>query len=266
MLFKKLEKSSIRKILVVSLSNIGDVVLTCPVVDALIAHFPLAEISMVVGPKAKTLFDDNPYIKKVYTFTKKETWFELLLWIKELRGEHFDVVIDLRNTALAYILGASFHTSGFVKKSLFIHKRDQHFSRLKSVFPDVPYVKKRHAIFVNEQARKKAETLFQLFMGTSKIYFVVSAGAADSRKRWTLEGFVKVCQTLMHEYKLPILFVGDEQDRGYTESIIARLSSGAINLCGKASLLETTWILRNSRLVLCNDSAVMHLASYFDVP
>ncbi|MFA6379178.1 MAG: glycosyltransferase family 9 protein, partial [Candidatus Omnitrophota bacterium] len=151
-------------------------------------------------------------------------------------------------------------------KSVFIHKKDQHFSRLKSVFSDVPYAKKRHAIFVNEQARKKAEILFQSFLGASKTYFVVSAGAADSRKRWTREGFVKVCQALTHEYKLPVLFVGNDQDRGYTESIIARLSLGAINLCGKASLLETTWILRNSRLVLCNDSAVMHLASYFDVP
>jgi ADP-heptose:LPS heptosyltransferase len=266
MSLRKLEKFNIRKILVVSLTNIGDVVLTCPVIDSLITRFPLAEISVVVGPKATTLFEQNPYVKKIYTFTKKETWIELLLLIKNLQRERFDVVIDLRNTAFAYILGAPFHTFGFFRKNSLMHKREQHFLRLTSVFPEILYSKKRYAIFVSELLRKKAESLLQLSMETSKTYFVVSAGAADFRKRWTVEGFIEVCQALLEEHKIHIFFIGDDKDREYTEGIVSQLSSLAVNLAGKVSLLEAAWILRNSRLVLCNDSAVLHLASYFDVP
>jgi len=266
MLFKKSENFNIKKILVVSLTNIGDAVLTCPVIDALITRFPLAEISVVVGPKAKGLFNGNPYIKKVYIFTKKETWFELLWWVKALRKEHFDVVIDLRNTALAYLLGAPVHTSALAKKNFSVHKKDQHFVCLKSVFPDIPYSKKRYAISINESLREKAENILRPFMEYSKTYIVIAAGAADFNKRWITAGFAEVCRALMDERKVPIFFVGDDNDRSYTDGIIAKLPRKAVNLCGKTSLLETAWIVRNSILVLCNDSAIMHLASYFDVP
>ena len=266
MLFRDLKRSSIKKILVVSLSNIGDVVLTCPVVDALIDSFPLAEISLIVGPKAVTLFDQSPYIKKVYPFTKKESWGELLSLFGALKGEGFDAVIDLRNTALAYLLGAPFHTSGFFRQDPSRHKKDQHFSRLMSVFPDMILSQNRYAVFVNELVRKKAEMLLQPTMGTSKTYFVFSAGAADVRKRWTVEGFVAVARALLKDHPIPIFFIGDDKDEEYTQRIVEQLPPAAVNLAGKASLLESTWILRNSHLVFCNDSAVMHLASYFDVP
>ncbi len=266
MLFKKLENSRIKKILIVSLTNIGDVVLTCPTIDAVITQFPLAEVSLVVGPKARTLFDQNPYIKNIYIFTKKESWFDLFLLFKRLYCERFDLVIDLRNTALAYFLGVPFHTSVLMKKTLALHKKDQHFLRLKSVVPDAQITTKRYALFISELIRKHAESLFHPSLGWSKSYFVVSPGAADTRKRWTVDGFVAVCQALIDEYKLPILFIGDAQDKEYSERVITRLPPGVVNLCGRVSLLEAVWVLRNSHLVLCNDSAVMHLASYFDVP
>ena len=70
---KKLDKSSVKKILVISLSNIGDVILTFPVIDILKEELPAAQLSVVVGPKAVSLFDDNPYIKEVIIFDKHQS-------------------------------------------------------------------------------------------------------------------------------------------------------------------------------------------------
>jgi ADP-heptose:LPS heptosyltransferase len=175
-------------------------------------------------------------------------------------------VIDLRNTAFAHILGAPFHTSAFTRKHFVGHKKGQHLQQLKSVFPEVKETKNRYAIFMNELLRKKASSLFQPFMGWATSYFVVAPGAADFKKRWTLQGFAEVCQALIDQYQLPIFFIGDGKDKDYSDAIIAKLSKGAVNLCEKVSLIEAVWVIRNSRLVLCNDSAVMHLASYFDIP
>ncbi len=71
MLLKKLKKLEIKNILVISLTNIGDVVLTCPVIDALIHRFPLASVSIVIGPKAQGLFEKNPYINFVFPLVAK---------------------------------------------------------------------------------------------------------------------------------------------------------------------------------------------------
>lgn len=267
MLFRKLERSKIKKILVVSLTNIGDTVLTCPVIDALISYFPLAEISVVTGPKAHSLFEGNPYIKRTYVYTKKETVGQLFSLFGELRKERFDAVIDLRNTALAYFLGAPFHVPLFFRKKSLAHKRDQHFERLRSVFSDIVYSKNYYAISIDEKSREKTEELMLPFVDSRKIYFVVAPGAADSKKRWSAEGFVKVCQTLINKHKAPVFFIGDAAEKECAEKIAQQLPLGfSKNLCGELSLLESAWVLKNSRLVISNDSAVMHLASYFDSP
>ena len=57
---KLLKKSKPKHILIFSLTNIGDVVLTCPVIDILRRDFPQAKMVVVVGPKAASLFLDNP--------------------------------------------------------------------------------------------------------------------------------------------------------------------------------------------------------------
>lgn len=267
MLFRKSEKSKIKKILVVSLTNIGDTVLTCPVIDALITRFPLAEISVVTGPKVRTLFEGNPYIKKMYIYTKKETVGQLFSLFGELRKERFDAVVDLRNTALAYFLGAPFHAPLFFRKKGLAHKKDQHFERLQSIFSDIVYSKNYYAISIDEKSREKVEELMLPFVDSRKVYFVAAPGAADLKKRWPAEGFVKVCQALIAKHKAPVFFIGDAAEKECAENIAQKLPLGfSKNLCGELSLLESAWVLKNSRLVISNDSAVMHLASYFNSP
>lgn len=265
MWFQRSKRSNIKKILVVSLTNIGDTVLTCPVIDALIERFPLAEISVVTGPKAEPLFQANPHIKKVFIYTKQERGRQLFSLFSELRREGFDAVIDLRNTALAYFLGATVRTSLFSRKNTEAHKRDQHFARLKSVFPDIPYSKDRYAIFLNEEVTKRIAELMLPFAQADKSYFVVAPGAADSKKRWPVENFIKVCHALIAGHQAPVFFIGDSAEKECAEDIVKKLPCGSTkNLCGVFSLRESAWMIKNSRLVISNDSAVMHLASYFD--
>jgi len=49
----------VNKILFITLSNIGDVILTLPVLDYLKARFPQANITVMVGPRPKEIFEDN---------------------------------------------------------------------------------------------------------------------------------------------------------------------------------------------------------------
>jgi len=219
MWFQRSKRSSIKKILVVSLTNIGDTVLTCPVIDALIERFPLAEISVVTGPKAESLFQANPYIKNVFIYTKQEKGRELFSLFGKLRQEKFDAVIDLRNTALAYFLGAPVRTSLFFNTHALAHKRDQHFARLQSVFPDIVCSKIRYAVFLDEKSDKKPAELMLPFAETGKAYFVLAPGAADSKKRWPAENFIKVCDALITGCKALIFFIGDSGEKEYAENI-----------------------------------------------
>jgi ADP-heptose:LPS heptosyltransferase len=65
------EKEPIQKILVVTLSNLGDVILTLPVFQALIKKYPTAELHTVVGPSSAHVFDGDERITKVFPFDKR---------------------------------------------------------------------------------------------------------------------------------------------------------------------------------------------------
>ena len=262
---RKLEKYEAKKILVISLSNIGDVILTCPVIDALMHRFPLSEISVVVGPKAKSLFDGNPHIKGIYVFDKYQPFYKMASWAFCLRKNHFDMVIDLRNTALPIILAPRYSTPLKAHKALG-HMKDKHLNRLWSVVPDATYFKNHQAIFVDRQIQAKADEIMTSRIGRDLTYCIVGAGAADQKKQWTQRGFAEVCDWLFERYGLKSVFVGDQGDFLRVENVIKETKNGGINLCGSIGLLEFAWILRHSRFALSNDSAVMHMASYFDIP
>ena len=97
------KKSELKHILVVSMTNIGDVVLTCPVIDILRRDFPKAKMDVVVGPKAVSLFADNPNFP-VKVFDKQASLKQKLAWFLDLYQAHYDCVVDLRRTMLPFFL------------------------------------------------------------------------------------------------------------------------------------------------------------------
>ncbi len=79
-----LDKSKIKKILVVSLTNIGDVILTFTVIDILRQDFPNRFMKIVVGPKAIGLFENNPFLQVIDFFDKHQSKRNMYRWVWQL--------------------------------------------------------------------------------------------------------------------------------------------------------------------------------------
>ena len=261
MMFFKLSRSSkIKRILVVSLSNIGDVVLTLPAVDILRAAFPAAEFHLIVGPKAKSLFDENPYITRVVVYDKKMSWRGNLDWLLDLRRMRFDLVVDLRNSMLPFLLNAGTVTFPACSQSK-VHMKEKHLARLACVFDDLKIPAERTAIAVSPRQRSCVDHLVRGWVD----YAVVAPGAADARKRWSEQGFLQVVRHLRSRGQR-IVLVGDQNDKVVGARIAANFSDGVLDLCGQTTLVELADVLARAALAITNDSGIMHLASYFNRP
>jgi ADP-heptose:LPS heptosyltransferase len=70
---------------------------------------------------------------------------------------------------------------------------------------------------------------------------------------------VKVC----HAH---VVIVGDKKDGRVAEVMFHKLPAGVIDTCGFTTLRELAVILKGAKLALLNDSGIMHLASYFNIP
>jgi len=253
------------KILVISLSNIGDVILTFPVIDVLKEKFPAEQLSVVVGPRAEALLKGNPAIHKLYTFEKNTSVIEKIKWVRALAREQFHLVVDLRNTAIPFFLSPKFRTPFFRDKSGPEHRKFRHLECLRTVFPFHSEAKHRYALYITGEDKRHVEGLIKENTLGEK-FIVIGPGAANHTKQWKADGFAALSDALIEKHKKKIVFVGDQSDAEVAAEVKKKMKNPVINLCGKTTLLQLAELMRHSSVVVANDSAIMHLASYLDVP
>lgn len=262
----RLNPAKIQRILVISLSNIGDVILTFPVLDILREDFPRAKISVVVGPKAEPLLQENPHFEQTLVFHKRQFFLKHIHFMWQLKKEHFDLIVDLRNTAIPFFIGCRYRTSFFDHQRSSVHMRLRHLNRLKTIYPFLFEAKRKYSLFISDKNSQYVNGLLTQEVDGQKPLIVLAPGAANSDKRWTEKGYAQVCDYLIKTKGGNIIFVGDEQDKQIVQNIQEGMALPSVNFCGRLTLLQLGELLKKASLVISSDSAPMHLASYLNCP
>src|ERR1700744_5567760 len=91
------------RILFVTATRIGDAVLSTGLLRHLIERFPDARFTIVAGPVAAPLFAAVPGIEKLIALTKRKHARHWLDLYRQVWGISWDLVIDLRGSALSWL-------------------------------------------------------------------------------------------------------------------------------------------------------------------
>jgi len=254
------------KILFITLSNIGDCILTLPVLDALRNEYPGALISCLVPERPKEIFVNNPAVDKVIVFDKRAKLTDKIKLFFSLSKEKFDVVVDLRNSFFGAFLPAKKRSSPlrFIPGK-FKHMKDRHL--FWACFADYPFrSKKQQSLVISPEDREYIEGILNEkgLSDTSKL-IVVAPGARSQIKRWDKQNFSRLCGRLIKE-GWDVILAGDKTDEPVCSYVRQAHPEKIIDLCSKTSISQLAALLKKSRLLVTNDSAVMHLASYLNVP
>lgn len=261
MFFAFSKDTKINRILFISLSNVGDIVLTFPVFDALREKFPSAKISVVVGPKGKSFFESNTHVDSLFIYDKRASWSEKWKWFLKLRAYSFDLVIDLRNSFLPFLLRSNIVTLPILGRAK-VHMKEKHWARLRSVIGESHPSHHRYAL---APLKGDERTIQHSLMGARDLV-LVAPGAADAKKRWSEEGFSAIINTLVKKRGQKVVVVGDMKDKDVVTRVLKNAPSGVLNLCGMTSLTELACVVDRCKAALVNDSGIMHLCSYYNIP
>ena len=255
--------AAVRRILLISLSNVGDAILTTPVLEALHRRWASAEITVLVGPRAVSLFERDPRVAQVMAYDKHLPWFRKLVLVQRLRQRRFDLVVDLRHSVLPLLIGAR-HRSPFLRTGFGVpHRRHVHLALLERM--GIPTDGVAPKVFSGpEDEARAAEWLAGL--PSDRPWIAVAPGARSHLKRWPVEGVAAVCDALAEEERAHVIFVGDQDDRAIAEQIARRMRQKPMDLTGRTTLRELAAIFQRMQLVLTNDSACLHLAVATRVP
>ncbi len=263
MLSKLSANSQVRNILVVSLTNIGDVIMTCPVLDQLKALYPQAQLSVVIGPKAASLFEGHKDLR-IFIFDKHAPWRERLAFLLRLQQQRFDTVIDLRNTAVTLFLLPKYgtHPLVFPKGQ---HLKERLMSCLGAVYKgDLKATTLPFALSFTDDDKTFIHNTV-LNQTQQRGIVVLGIGAADSAKRFSPQRFAKVADAI-YERGLIAVIAAHASENDLTKSVVTNMTHPCLVLEGKLSLRQLGCLMTQSKGVIAHDSGLMHLASYLNVP
>jgi len=256
------------KILVVRFSSIGDVVLTTPIVRCLKEQLPNATIHFITKKNFSSIIENNPNIDKIFTIQSSINEV-----IDELKKEKYDWIIDLhknvRTLALKQKLKAaskSFPKMNIEKWVLVkfkidrmpkLHIVDRYFETVKhlGVVNDL----KPCDFFINEESKVNIVATFSI----TEPFATIAIGAQFATKRLPFEKLVEI----ISELNVQIVLVGGPMDNELAEKIVTHFPNKNLkNACGGFTLQQSASIVQQAKVLLTNDTGLMHIASCFEVP
>jgi lipopolysaccharide heptosyltransferase II len=258
------------KFLVIRFSSIGDIILTSPVVRCLKNQFDgEAEIHFVTKNKFKYLVEHNPNITKVLTIKDKVSEIT-----EELKAENYDFAIDLHNNLRsgqvkrrADGVSLSFQKLNLEKWLLVNlkvnklpneHIVNRYLKPLK--YFDVAYDEKGLDYFLPSDF--SFEKAYELGLPKTKPYVVFAIGGSFLTKRLPTHKIIEICQKLSHK----VVLIGGPEDAETAKEIETKTGSNCVSLCGKISVHQSAWIIKNALGVISHDTGMMHIAAAFNKP
>jgi ADP-heptose:LPS heptosyltransferase len=248
-------------ILFITASRIGDAVLSSGLVRSLADEIETARFTIVASALTAPLFAEVPGLQRLITLEKRPMaghWISL--W-SQVRGRRWGLVVDLRGSALASLLGPrrrAVHKTGGRK----VHKviEAARLLRLEDA-PPAPF------LYTSEATEARAEALTQ---GAGPILAMAPA-ANWVGKTWPAERFGLAARDLLGP-RGPLsggrlLLLGGPKDRDATAPVRAAVPrERMIDLVGRESLLVAFAALKRARLFIGGDSGLMHMAAAAGAP
>lgn len=256
------------KILVLRFSSIGDIVLTTPLVRCVKKQVDNVQLHYATKLAFKGIVEHNPYIDKLHYL--KDDINDL---IKELQAEKFDLIIDLHNNIRTQIIklrlsckAISVNKLNFEKWLLTQFKINK-LPKYKHIVDRYLYTAKSLGVindglgldyFIPKQDEVAVAQMFPKLTGP---YVAIAIGAKFYTKRLPYIKIIEICDKL----DMPIVLLGGLDDLARGEEIVFKTKNlRVVNACGVLNLNQSASVVKQSQLLLSNDTGLMHIGAAFN--
>ena len=275
-----------KRILVVKLDHLGDVLLATPVFSNLRQAYPDAELHALTGRWSRVVLERHPDVNKVLEYnspvfcrtgqpTSLRETFQLY---KQLRHRKYDLLVALRSDwrtvcfallrvtpkrldraalQVANKLGFPQFTGG--------HETTRNLDVLQKA--GIPTPIQTATFSVGEEDEKwVSDFLEALQIDRERPLVAIHPGSPIPIKRWMPERYAELADWLIARKRAQILFVGVEDEIPIIAEIQRLMRAETNNIAGKTSLTQLASILQMCNVFIGNDSGPMHLAAAVGTP
>lgn len=273
----------IRRILIIRLDSLGDLLMTRPAIHALRKRFPQAQIELLMSEKWAPLFHQTSEVDKVIAW--EAAWHEgrrsfpwmirsLFRLAQKLRRQKFDLAIDFRGDmrhillmALAGIphrYGYGITGGGFLLTHQGRYAFDRHqvfvnLGLLEGLGIDEEPIQIPLAVS-RESYRKFWDKEIVRSIGVDRPRIIIHPGAAYPSKRWPVKKYAEIITALLKDRLGIMVLIGTQNEKNEMNQLVFN-DPGVLDLRGMTALEELPALFEACDLYLGNDSGPAHLAA-----
>ena len=228
-------------------------------------QFQGAEIHYLTKRRNLDLLEANPYIDKIHLFGDS-----LTETIQELKAEKYDYVIDLHNNlrSLRVKLGLKVKSFSFnklnIRKLLLTKFRINTLPKSHIVDRNLQTLSYFNIVndgkgldhFIPDEDEFPLSQLPEKFRNG---YLVLVLAGTYSTKRMPVEKY----RRLISETQLPVMLLGGKSERPLAATILDWKIGNVIDFTGKLRINQSASLVKNSRIVISNDTGLMHIAAAY---
>lgn len=284
---KVISVGDIRRILVLNRNQIGDCVLTTPMLRALKRRFPRARVFVSIPKSNQDLLVTNPHVDEIVLRPRRSSWAAKCRFAFQMRRAHYDLIISLQEKSLFYAWAT--HSTGLLNprrpvnvalEHLRTRRWYQHISPVRADQHEVlKYLEiahmlgcpREHSPVLELEPPADARAQVQRFLGDRCLnpdarFIGINPGGTKREKRWPVERFAQVADRLHTELGLTVMVLGGPTDREMAARIAQRMQHRPVVVAGRASLGETAAYLERCAILVTGDTGPMHMAVAMAVP
>ncbi len=260
------------KALFIRFSSIGDIVLTTPVIRCLKQQIPGVEVHYLTKASFKGILQANKHIDHLHCLDKNN-YVEL---INTLKNEEYDYIFDLHKNLRSLHFKRKIRAGKTIVYSFpKLNIQKWLLTNLKiNMMPDKSIVE-RYMDTVRPLGVKNDGQGLDYFIPTEVNvsnkdipmshwagYVACVIGGSYSTKRLPIEQWQKFCQLIPY----PVMLLGGPEDREAGDTIAKQDNIKIYNACGKFSLNESAALVGFAKVIVSNDTGLMHIAAAYKKP
>lgn len=273
-----IDKEKVKKILIIKLRGIGDVILSTVVLDNLRNDFPNAQIDFLTEKPSKNALENLPLINNILLFDRKST-AKRISQIFDIRQRKYDLILDFfsnPSTALITFFSGAKYRAGYPYEGrkyaynlLGPKERDKfHAAQLHIEFlKQIGLSSYSSNLYFGLSATDKSfvnNYLAENISGNNLLVGISPSGGWNSKK-CDPEKFAEIADNIVEKYNAEIIILWGPGDKDDTDKIHKLMEHKSI-VAPDTDIKKMAAFLNACDFVVANDSGPMHICTAVNTP
>jgi len=264
----KLEAEKIKKVLIIGLSCVGDMVLATAALWNLRRFLPHARFTILASPQAMQVLENDPLWDVVEEYKRKKGFWGRIDSARMIRSIPHDLLIDLRSSAMPLVCGARYAPLWGLRELMLpktMHEAERNICCMQTL--GVPVFSRRLRFFVSPAATEQVEHEL-VEKGTKFPLVLLNPGSQDPGKNWPAEKFLALARKIHSELNVTVGITGYARyERELAGHICEEMrSERCIDFSGEYPISRLGALLERAMLFVTNDTGPLHVASAVGTP